>query len=218
MSSKKSMLSFAQKYAKNYVYSQFGEEGILSECERRGISIFHCVEIGGNNGHYCSNTALQIESDVGVVTGLFVEADFGLYQQCVSNWKHNALVRCQCCKVDDKNINAFVNDDCDLLSLDTDGWDYRIFAGLKAKPKIVIIEIDSSYPPDVYTFNSDGAGTYRNTLELGISKGYCLLCHTGNLIFIRNEYRELFPEIEGDGLSNAELYFNRGWLKTEVAA
>lgn len=212
------MLSFLNRYAKNYVYSQFGEEGILAECQKRGISIFHCVEIGGNDGRFCSNTALQIESDVGVVTGLFVEANFNLYQQCVSNWKHNALVRGQCCKVDDKNINAFVHDDCDLLSLDTDGWDYRIFAGLKAKPKIVIIEIDSSILPPSEEINPDGAPGYWPTVVLGLEKGYFLLCHTANLIFIREEYKHLFPEIDKHPLIEWEYFFNRSHLKVEVAA
>jgi hypothetical protein len=48
--------------------------------------------------------------------------------------------------------------------------------------------------------------------ELGIEKGYFLLCHTGNLILIDAEYRGLFPEIVGDGLTNADEYFNRGWM------
>ena len=81
----------------------------------------------------------------------------------------------------------------------------------------MIVEIDSSYSPEFIGFNPDGAGTYRNTVELGIEKGYFLLCHTGNLVFVANEYRELFPEIEGDGLSNAELYFKRDWLKEKAA-
>jgi hypothetical protein len=176
----------------------------------------YCIEVGGHDGRFCSNTARLI--DFGW-QGLFVEADYDRYQQCCNNWrgKLNRGVRAQCSRVDGKNINAFVDDDCDVLSLDTDGSDFEIFKGLKAKPKIVIIEIDSSYPPDVTAFNSDGAGTYRNTVELGISKGYFLLCHTGNLILIANEYRELFPEIEGDGLSNAELYFKRDWLKGVAA-
>lgn len=206
------MLRFYHKYAKNYIASQNGEEGILEECQRRGVNIFHCVEIGGHDGRFCSNTAWVIETDIRVVTGLFVEADYDRYLQCKANWQHNPNVRSQCSRVDGKNVNAFVDERCDLLSLDTDGSDYQIFQGLQAKPKIVIVEIDSSYPPDVHAFNADGAGTYRNTVELGISKSYFLLVHTGNLVFVANEYRELFPEIEGDGLSNAGLYFRRDWL------
>jgi len=210
------MLSFLHKYASPGRYSQNGECGILTEAlHRMGIDKGICVEIGANDGYYCSNTAHLIEQGW---TGKFIEADYDLYKRCAINWPFTPQVKVICSRVDGKNVNAFVGHDCDVLSLDTDGPDYEIFKGLNAKPKIVIIEIDSSYPPDVWAFNPDGAGTYRNTVELGIGKGYFLLCHTGNLVFVANEYRELFPEIEGDGLSNAELYFNRAWLRAEVAA
>lgn len=211
------MLSFLNKYAKNILCSQNGEDGILVECQRRGVSIFHCVEIGGHDGRFCSNTAYVIESDTAVVTGLFVEADYERYQQSVSNWRHNPLVRSQCCRVNGKNINAFVDDQCDVLSLDTDGSDYLIFDGLRAHPKIVIAEIDSSLNPEFASFNGDGAANYFAMTLLGITKGYFLLCHTGNLVFVANEYRHLFPEIEGDGLSNSELYFNNAWVMEGVA-
>lgn len=208
------MLSFLHKYAKNYLASQNGEEGILEECQRRGINIFHCVEIGGHDGRFCSNTAWVIESDIRVVTGLFVEADYDRHLQCKTNWAHNPNVRCQCCRVDGKNINAFVDERCDLLSVDTDGSDYMIFDGLKAKPKIIIVEIDSSIPPTVEGFNADGGAGYFSMVELGLQQGYFLLCHTGNLIFLRAEYRHLFPEVKGrHPLIQSEYYFNRAWLK-----
>lgn len=207
------MLNFLNQYAKNYTFSQNGEEGVILECLRRLDGVTpqpgHAIEIGGNDGRYCSNIALLLRDNW---SGLFVEADYGLYLQSIANWSDFPAVRHQCSKVDERNINAFVDERCDLLSLDTDGSDYRIFQGLQARPEIVIVEIDSSYPPQYAGFNKDGAGTYRNTVELGISKGYFLLCHTGNLIFLLNEYRHLFPEIVGDGLSNAELYFRGDWL------
>ena len=211
------MLIFLNKYAKNYAYSQNGEEGILEECQRRGINIFHCVEIGGHDGRFCSNTAWIIESDIRVVTGLFVEADYDRHLQCQTNWAHNSNVRCQCSRVDGKNINAFVDDSCDLLSLDTDGSDYLIFDGLKAKPKIVIAEIDSSLNPEFASFNSDGAANYFAMTLLGITKGYFLLCHTGNTVFVDEKYKHLFPEIEGDPLRDIDLYFNRAWTKESAA-
>jgi hypothetical protein len=210
------MLSFYNKYAKNYFASQNGEEGLLFEIIKRlQLDGGKAVEAGGHNGLYCSNTALLLK-EYGWF-GLFVEADYNLHLESKQNWANNPRVRHQCSKVDDNNINAFVKDSCDLLSLDTDGLDYAFFAGLEAKPKIVIIEIDSSVPAKVPA-RDDGYGcTYQNTVIIGILKGYFLLCHTGNLIFIDNQYRDLFPEIVGDGLSNSDLYFNRSWLKEEAA-
>jgi hypothetical protein len=207
------MLSFLRKYAKNYFTSQNGEEGLLAECEMRGIGIFHCVEIGGHDGRFCSNTAWLIESDTSVVTGLFVEADYNRYLQCRSNWSHNPNVWCQCSRVGGYNVNAFVDGRCDLLSIDTDGNDYEIFCGMKVRPKIVIVEIDSSIEPPNEKVNPDGGVGYWTMVTAALERGYFLLAHTGNLVLVRQEYGHLFPECEPHPLLEWELYFNRSWIK-----
>lgn len=225
------MLSFLQTYAGN-VHSQNGEDGILAEAlGRMGFEAWrivdedcvaddlarrhgHCVEIGGNDGQWMSNTRLLIEHDW---SGLFVEAEYDLYLKCKANWNHNPRVRSQCSRVDEKNVNAFVDERCDVLSLDTDGSDYLIFDGLKAKPKIVIAEIDSGLNPQFSSFNNDGAANYLAMTLLGVTKGYFLLCHTGNLVFVDVRYKDRFPEIVGDPLRDIDLYFNRAWLKEEAA-
>lgn len=205
------MITFYGKYSGNITYSQNGEEKIIIEClKRMNVTTGSAVEIGGHNGKYLSNTALLADQGWKVK---FVEADFNLWQESCKNWEGKKNVRSVNSFADDKNINAFVDEKVDVLSIDTDGVDYRIFQALKAKPKIVIIEIDSSIPPDQDGYNSEGGAGYKPMTELGISKGYFLLCHTGNLIFVDDQYRKLFPEIEGDGLSNSELYFKRDWLK-----
>lgn len=209
------MLSFLNQYASAGRYSQNGEAGILNEALRRmGIVKGHCVEIGANDGYYCSNTAELIEQGW---TGLYVEADYSLYKKCVQNWSFTNQVRSQCSRVDGRNINAFVDERCDVLSLDTDGSDYEIFDGLQAKPKIVIVEIDSSLNPEFASFNNDGGANYFAMTLLGINKGYFLLCHTGNLVFIDERYKHLFAEVEGDPLRDIDLYFNRAWLKENAA-
>lgn len=208
------MLDFLYKYRKDYKYSQNGEEGCLEQIifrfEEAGVTLNrNAVEIGGNDGRWCSNIALLCEFGW---DGLFVETDYDLYQRCRANWAGRDNVRAQCSHVDGNNINAFVKDDCDLLSLDTDGGDYEIFKGLIARPKIVIMEIDSSILPNQEGFNSDGGVGYWTGVELGLMKGYFLLCHTGNLIFVDEKYRELFPEIVGDPLIDIDKYFNPAWL------
>lgn len=205
------MLSFVNKYARNYFTSQNGEEGLLVEIIKRlAIEYGVSVEIGGHDGLYCSNTALLLKEHGW--RGLFVEGDYNRHLQSKENWKDYPNVRHQCCFVDGKNINAFVKDGCDLLSLDTDGLDYEIFTGLKAKPKIVIVEIDSSIEPPSEAFNSDGAPGYWPMVVLGLEKGYFLLCHTGNLIFIRQDYQHLFPEVDKHPLLEWEYFFNRAWV------
>lgn len=207
------MLSFLRQYARN-VHSQNGEDGILAEALRRlSITKGHAVEIGGNDGLWLSNIRHLIEQGW---SGLYVEADYDLYLKSKANWTNHPHVRSQCCAVDGKNINAFVNDGCAVLSLDTDGSDYEIFAGLKARPRIVIMEIDSSILPNVKGFNSDGGASYFTGVELGLEKGYFLLCHTGNLVFVDEKYSQLFPEVKNKHpLIDSEAYFNRAWLKEE---
>lgn len=212
------MLSFLNKYGKNYFSSQNCEEGILLECLDRmyfHANKGHAVEVGGSDGLFCSNTALLLKQHGW--SGLFVEGRYDLYLKSRENWKDNPLVRSQCCYVDERNINAFVDERCDLLSLDTDGSDYLIFDGLKAKPKIVIAEIDSSLNPEFSSFNNDGAANYFAMALLGITKGYFLLCHTGNMAFVDEKYKYLFPEITGDPLVDIDLYFNRSWIKENAA-
>lgn len=210
------MLSFLHKYAKNYSFSQNGEEGVIRECLRRINGAIpqpgHAVEIGGSDGHWCSNIALLLQDNW---SGLFVESDYNLYLKCKHNWVYYPKVRSQCSRVDGRNVNAFVDDRCDLLSIDTDGSDYEIFRGLKARPKIVIVEIDSSIEPPSERVNADGGVGYWTMTTLALESGYFLLAHTGNLVLVHQRYQHLFPECKPHPLLEWELYFNRGWVKGE---
>lgn len=206
------MLEFATKYGFNR-HSQNSEDGLISEIVRRisaETDLSQCAEIGGADGCWMSNTRLLIESGW---RGTFIEANADLSARCVENWKHRPDVKCICAFVDASNINTFVDESCDLFSLDMDGPDYTVFAALVAKPKIVILEVDSCIPPDRDEFNSAGGAGYLPMLRLAIEKSYFLICHTGNLVLVDNKYRELFPEIVGDGISNANLYFNTSWIE-----
>ena len=205
------MLSFLNKYGADYFSSQNREEGILLEvCRRLGLERGHAVEAGGANGLFCSNTALLLK-DHGW-SGVFVEGNYALYLESEQNWRDYPRVRHQCCYVDEKNINAFVGDDCDLLSIDTDGKDFEIFRGLKARPKIVIVEIDSGIEPPSERVNADGGVGYWTMTTLALESGYFVLCHTGNLVLVHQHYQHLFPECDPHPLIEWELYFNTAWL------
>lgn len=206
------MLDFYGKYAANKIYSQNGEEGIIEECLKRlKLNTGKAVEFGGHNGKYLSNTALLADKGWHVH---FIEADFNLYQQSVKNWEGKNNVKHTCSMVGPKNVDAFVKSDTDIVSIDVDGLDHAIFKTMAAKPKIVIIEIDSSIPPDKEEFNREGGSGYLPMAKLAIEKGYFVLCHTGNMVLVANEYRKLFPEIKGDGIGNSDVYFRKYWLKS----
>lgn len=206
------MLSFYNKYAGNAVYSQNGEELILQECLKRiGIEKGVCFEAGGHNGKYLSNTAYLIDQGW---TGKFVEADFDLHVQACENWKHaKDRVKCMCSEIGPENINAFIPADIDVVSIDIDGNDLACFKAMTAKPAIVIIEINSGFPPDVEHDTHKEGCSYLTAAKAAIEKGYFVLCHTGNLILLDKKHRKLFPEIKGDGIKNAGEYFRDCWLK-----
>ena len=82
--------------------------------------------------------------------------------------------------------------DFDVLSIDIDSYDYHVWESLTVyRPKLVIIEINSSVPPDEDGYLHtpglcDGSG-FKSTYELGLSKGYTFVLHTGNMFFVRND-------------------------------
>jgi hypothetical protein len=185
------MIEFAKRYARNS-FSQNGEDGIIAECLKRmcikeGVS----VEFGAPDKFYCSNT----------------QALRGWTKFFYDLSESDGVIKKE---ITTENVNELPI--CEVLSIDTDGADWYIWKAYTGKPKIVIVEINSSFPPHVSHISLDRGSSYKSMVELGLSKGYFLLCHTGNLIFILNEYKALFPEITGDPLYNSELYFNKNWL------
>jgi hypothetical protein len=187
------MLSFAEKYGDN-VTSQFGENRIIDECIKRiQPELKIAVEFGAPDRMYCSN----------------------IYPLIGKGW--------DCYYFDDKTNDPYVTKKlitvdninglpkCSVLSMDTDGADYYLWQAYNGQPDIVVIEINSSLPPMVDHVSMEKGASYISMLTLGISKGYFLLCHTGNMIFILNKHRYMFPEIKGDGIENWEDYFNKSW-------
>ena|SRR5579864_1706125 len=190
------MLTFAAKYGQN-ITSQFGENGILGEIIHR---IFPkdesrlAVEFGAPTKQYCSNIyPLNILWDK---KWLDIDPqEFGIQKVTITP----------------ENINDLFQTP-NLLSIDIDNDDYHIWKAYDASPEIVVIEVNSSLPPPMREIPGKRGASYMSMLELGMSKGYFLVCHTGNMIFVRKDFRHLFPEVIGDGLDNYNLYFNTSHL------
>lgn len=206
------MLDFVKKYSKN-VYSQFGEDGIIEECIKRidsfhtDLNIGHCVEFGAHDGKFCSNTFRLFEAGW---VGTMFEMDHSLFLRLKENVKGTKAIAWHQA-VTPENINLLLPQYLDVLSMDTDSDnDYYCFRAYTGTAKIVIVEINSSIQP-LREYVNEGA-SYRSMAELGIAKGYFLLCHTGNLIFVLNEYKDLFPDIDKHPIIDHELFFNPLWL------
>lgn len=176
------------KYAKN-VYSQNGEDGIIAEAIRRiNPSYKVATEFGAHDGSFCSNTkALHALGWERHLFDINVEGETsGIVEK----------------EITPENVNDLPP--CSVLSIDIDGNDYNVWMAYKGQPDIVVIEINSSLPPMEPHFTLQQGSSYITMKKLGEAKGYFLLCHTGNMIFVLNNHKELFPD--------ADETFKTDWL------
>ena len=210
--------NFYNIYSRN-VYSQNGEDGIIDELLRRlDINNGWVCEFGAWDGIYLSNTFNLVQKGFNAV---FIEGDSEKYKDLLNTVKKHQNIT---------PINSFVdyNDnensldnllkktnipiDFDILSIDIDSYDYQVWKSLEIyKPKIVIIEINSSVNTDNNyhiheTEKYQGTG-FRPTYNLGIEKGYKFVLHTGNMIFIRNDLFHKLNISYNDPLENFRTCF-----------
>lgn len=202
------------RYCKN-IYSQNGEDGILEqllkELEIEGGTF---CEFGASNGITSSNTYNLIQNHH--FTGLAIEIDRSLYQQCLANYTNYPNVQVMNGGVfyydKGNNLDAWLKRgnlpwDLDVLSIDIDCDDYYVWANLTDfQPKIVIFEVNSyrdpvfdelpRQPSSEYNFdplemwfpNRIALGcSFISAIKLGIKKGYVPVSFTGNLTFVRKD-------------------------------
>lgn len=189
------MLEFVKKYGLN-ITSQNGENGIIHECLKRlKISKGVAVEFGAPDTVFCSN-----------IHPLKVKGWRCIYFD--PNPQEEGIIKAF---ITPENVNVLIPE-CDVLSIDIDGNDYEVWKAYEGQPDIIIIEVNSSFHPEVYHFSKEKGSSYSMMNKLAEEKGYFMLCHTGNCIFILNEHKHLFPEITLDPITNWEKFFNQSWL------
>jgi hypothetical protein len=185
------------RYRKNY-NSQNGEDGVIEEILRRlNITCGFCVELGAWDGKHLSNT-YHLVGDAGW-SALHIEADPEKYAKLLKNdmvlagriTPVNAFVTATGSTMLDNILAEYqVPHDFELLSIDIDGDDLDVWESVAAyRPKIVIIEIDSDIDPTVSRVLPSGRPerSFANALKLGRERGYVLVCHTGNMLFVADE-------------------------------
>jgi len=180
------------------VYSQNGEDGILQELLRRLESRSHWVcEFGAWDGIACSNTFRLVEQGDKAV---YIEARDDYFTQLLETCKTRPNIYPIHARVEtegDSTLDALLSTtdipkDFDILSIDIDSSDYQVWKSVSEySPKIVVIEINSAISPlnetHIYSDTNLEGTSFLPMLRLGQEKGYTLVCHTGNLIFIRND-------------------------------
>jgi hypothetical protein len=214
----------------NNVYSQNGEDGILSEIFKRlepslsSVNDRTCVEFGAWDGVHLSNTFQFIENFGW--KAILIEGDesrFTSLKQLAVNFPNITPVNQFVGRWTDKsdNLESILSDlalpcNFELLSIDIDSYDLDVWEGLTDfSPLVVVIEINSSFPPGILKRHDEysSGNSFSSTLEVAIQKGYTLVAHTGNCIFVKNEL------VKHLGIPNRyaiypELLFKSSWVRS----
>jgi hypothetical protein len=212
------------KYKYN-IYSQNGEDGVIREIFCR-IGIVSpescwCVEFGAWDGKHLSNTFALVESGWNAV---YIEGDASKYQDLLKTAiSFPRIIPIQAMispdpssssSLDKLLSNTVIPTDFDLLSIDIDSYDLDVWEGFTCyHPNVVIIEINSSIPPGIYhrhTSRRQG-NSFSSTIEVARRKGYALVCHTGNLIFVHNGLIKKL-NIHSRFLEYPDLLYDDAWL------
>lgn len=213
------------KYRKN-IRSQNGEDGVTLEILKRlKIDKGWFCEFGAWDGKFLSNTHMLISRGW---KGVYIEGDKNKYSELLKNVKNlKDIISPICAYITAYGKNSLdtilahtpLPHDFEILSIDIDGSDYFIWESLKNyKPKIVIIEVNSGYLPDVKVISTkNNKGTsFLSTVILGKKKGYLPVYHTGNIFFVRKDYVNKLGLTENE-LRDPKTLFDYSWLLSRSA-
>jgi hypothetical protein len=214
---------------KNNLYSENGEDGILLELLSR-LKIFNhkdiwCVEFGAWDGIRASNTFALVEKGASAV---YIEGNPFRFKDLLKTQKRfrNIIAINAFISPDSKDKNSLdtilhktrIPINFDVLSIDIDSYDCDVWESCKDfMPKIIIIEINSSIPPGVLLRHGKNisGNSFSSTLNVGTKKGYKLVSHTGNLIFLRNDLINML-DFPARFLDNPELLFDSEFLSKRL--
>jgi len=197
---------------RNNIYSQNGEDGVLVEVlHRLKLVTGQFVEFGAWDGKYLSNTYALLCTGW---TGVYIEADQERYKDLViTKQNFSSQLEIFNCFVGFKGENTLdkilakskIAKEFEVLSIDIDSYDWQVWEALtNYRPIVVIIEIESSIPPGILQVHQPPhavGSSFSSTLKLAENKQYSLICHTGNMIFVRNDF------LTQMGLSELEIQF-----------
>ena len=97
----------------------------------------------------------------------------------------------------EKSKFNLTSDNFSLMSIDIDSYDYYVFKSMKKYfPKVLIFEVSSGYAFDEDYLNESKGCSIKTAYELGIEKGYKMICHCGNVIFVRNDLTHKLPDYD----------------------
>ena len=209
---------------KKNVYSQNGEDGILEEILKK-LDLRKngwCCEFGAWDGKRGSNTFNLVKNFS--YKAIYIESDKKKFEDLKkTESKYPSIHAINKTVIKNKNFPNSLEKileqtqiplDFEVLSIDIDSYDLDVWETLeKYRPKIVVIEINSSIEPGItqrHDSNHQG-NSFSSTVEVGRKKGYVLVCHTGNCIFIRDDLKNKI-NYEESLFNNPNILFDRSWL------
>jgi len=135
------------------VYSQGDEDGIINEIfNRLDIERGTFAEIGVESGLEC-NTHLLLHRGW---AGLWIEGNTNQAWEINTKFKpfvDKGQLKVGIARVNRDNVNRLLSDykmtNLDFLSIDIDGMDIYILEAVETKPKVICIEYNAKWPPNV---------------------------------------------------------------------
>ena len=207
------------------IYSQNGEDGIILEILKRlnlDQKEFWCVEFGAWDGMHLSNTFALVQRNNW--NAVYIEGDKKKYNDLLHTArKYKNITTVNKFVESDKNHKNSLDNilsstllpvDYDLLSIDIDSYDLAILNEYHGKPKIIVIEINSSIPPGILQWHNGKnliGNSFSSTLLVAKDKGYSLVCHTGNMIFVRNDMLSKLA-LDEETIKYPERLFSDKWI------
>jgi hypothetical protein len=205
------------------VYSQFGEDGILTYIfSRIPPKTKMLIEIGCGSGRQCLSANLVINFGW---TGMLVDGsnenvrDARNFFKYLLPWRHFEKLRIEHAFITKENINEIIarrteTSQPDLLAIDIDGNDFWVWEAIeRIDPPVVVIEYNSNYGADEFivtpyaadfdTYKENPLGLYHGPSlvalrDLADKKGYILIgCESNgaNAFFVKKEYATHFGEV-----------------------
>lgn len=203
-------------------HSQNGEDGIIGTLleavgARPGGWV---VEFGAWDGKHLSNTFALVERGW---RALFIEGDSVKFKDLEATARQHIGIVPVLAFVAETGPESLTNllathdvpTEFDVLSIDVDGPDYQLWRSLDGyHPKVVVIEVNSYLAPPVQQVHSPLAlgSSLASMAALGTQKGYTVVAHTGNAVFVRSD---LLPRVEavcGPTPRDLSRLFDRRWV------
>lgn len=139
----------AEKYANN-VYSQYGEDGIISHIAKDlEIKLENAMEFGAWDGKHLSNTFARVNTFSKLI---LVEGDaikFEGLKKTASEHKSIVPVLAYVQPTGENSVDQILArvevEALDLLSIDIDSYDLTIVEHLKVRPKLLVVEFNPTF-------------------------------------------------------------------------